>query len=624
MVKRALVICLSVLILIGLGLPGLTPVAGQGTVTVTPNRDYINVRRLPALGAPVIGDMQPGDVRTATGRTGSGEWIRIDFDGYEGWVAALVVTVSGDLNSLPLADPRNIPYNSLSNPSAGGEVGASSVGPLSARLEYSGARLRSGPGLGYLILGNIPRYAEVSVTGRTESGNWVQVTYAGLIGWVTLDAIVLYAPTGVTINDLPVIPPGADTGVRLTDSNARDRFLLVDEIRRSLEGAGATLGVIEATWASVAGGAWPSVCSAPPVIEDFWMNAVERNDFPDLVQAVARFNQGIHDVNNAITSWLDVCLTGQAALTGAAVGEGQAASIRAHSAFDDVLFRITASKAVEVTAIHAHINYAQSQFERIEAIWLDVRLGVTGEPPCLNLPAAPGEYVLTEWERTTYPELIPLVDRLNLALVPLRQSIQTWTDQCRGYTTIPGYTMPAEAGITGYNLMLQARAEMNAVRELLNAVYASGGIVVPAPTSTPDPTIQAILHAPYTPTFTLTPTPSFRYTVSGATRAASAYHPGCAWYGIAGEVRNADGSPRPATLLHVTGPGYFDLRLLSGSDTRYGAAGFEVQLPPDAAPSNTYTIRIEDGFGNPLSPDQNVTFSGDCRLNVAIVTFTGF
>ncbi len=243
-----------------------------------------------------------------------------------------------------------------------------------------------------------------------------------------------------------------------------------------------------------------------------------------------------------------------------------------------------------------------------------MRLGVTGEPPCLNLPAAPGEYVLTAWERTTYPELIPLVDRLNLALVPLRQSIQTWTDQCRGYTTTPGYVMPPDAGITGYNLMLQARAEMNAVRELLNAVYASGGIVVPAPTSTPDPTIQAILHAPYTPTFTLTPTPSFRYTVSGATRAASAYHPGCAWYGIAGEVRNADGSPRPATLLHVTGPGYFDLRLLSGSDTRYGAAGFEVQLPADAAPSNTYTIRIEDGFGNPLSPDQPVPFSGDCAL----------
>ena len=77
-------------------------------------------------------------------------------------------------------------------------------------------------------------------------------------------------------------------------------------------------------------------------------------------------------------------------------------------------------------------------------------------------------------------------------------------------------------------------------------------------------------------------------------------------------------------MLHVFGPGYFDLRLVSGSDLRYGEAGFEVQLPTDAAPSNTYTVRIEDGYGNPLSPDQNVTFSGDCRLNVAIVTFTGF
>ena len=623
MVKRALVVCLSVVILVGLGLPALNPVLGQGTVTVTPNRDYINVRQSPAIGATVIGSMGPGDVRTATGRTGNNDWVRIDFGGREGWVGALVVTISGDLNSLPVGDPNLIPYNSLSDPSAGGEVGGGSVGPLTAHLDDSGVRMRSGPSTAYPVLANIPRYAEIQVTGRVESNLWVQTTYAGVIGWVALSNITLYAPPGVTINALPIIPPSADTGVRLSDYNARERFLVVDTIRQTLEQAAATLGVIEATWNVVASGVWPSVCSAPPVMEDFWLNAVERNNYPDLVEAVARLNQGIHDVNTASTSWLDACFNGRVTVTGATIGEGQAAVVRAHAAFDDTLARITSSKAVEVTAVQAHLDAVQAQFERIEAIWLDVRLGVVGEPPCINVPFSPGPYVLTDWERTTYPELGPLIDQINRAVAVLASAIQPWRAQCDLYSTVPGHVMPPEVGLAGYNAMLQTRTELNAARTLLNQVYAGGGIVVPAPSRTPDPTVSAILHAPYTPTFTLTPTPSFRYNVV-ATRAASAFHSGCAWYGVAGEIRNADGSPRPATMLHVFGPGYVDVRLVSGSDTRYGAAGFEVQLPTDAAPSNTYTVRIEDGFGNPLSPDQNVTFSGDCRLNVAIVTFTGF
>jgi hypothetical protein len=113
MFKRALIIAMFAMIATGLFFPGLNPpeaIQAQGSAMVRPNRDYINVRLWPAIGATVIGDLGPNDLMTATGVSVDGDWVRIDFFGDEGWVGLLVVdVVSGSLSGLPLADPRTIP-----------------------------------------------------------------------------------------------------------------------------------------------------------------------------------------------------------------------------------------------------------------------------------------------------------------------------------------------------------------------------------------------------------------------------------------------------------------------------------------------------------------------------------
>jgi len=623
MFKRALIPAMLAMIVAALVIPALpapTAIQAQGAVTVTPNRPYINVRLWPAIGATVIGSMAPGDVMTATGRTVDGDWVRIDFRGQEGWVALLVVNVTGDVNTLPLADPRSIPYNSSIVPYAGG---GSAGGPLYGRLEESGARMRAGPSLAYPIMQNLPRYAEFPITGRVASNDWLQVSWQGLIGWLSLDAVTLYSDSGATIEAVPIVPPAAVTGVRLSDASARDRYLLVDEIRRTMERAGATADVIDGAWAALAAGTWPAACSAPPLVEEYFLHAVGRNDNPDLVQAVLRLNQGIADINFSVQSYLDACINGQASLTAAAIDAGRAAIVRAREAIADAGFRITSSKAVEVLALNAHVNYAQDQFERIEAIWLDVRLGVAGDPPCANQPQQPPDYGLTEWERTNYPDLIPAVDRLNQGLAVLRQAIGLWKDVCDQYNSVRGYTMPPEVGAQGYNLMQEARVILTDVRTTyLTALYSAPDFIIPAPTNTPDPTVQAILHAPYTPTPEPTATPGYSFSGGGSVT-RSAFHPGCNWFGIAGQVFNIDGSPRPATLVHVYGPG-LDRYVLSGSDPRYGAAGFEVPVRPDAAQLNTWYARIVDGYGNPLSPEVPIRFADGCELNVALLTFAQY
>ncbi|GAB4575932.1 MAG: hypothetical protein Kow0077_29890 [Anaerolineae bacterium] len=618
MFKRALLAVMLGLLAAILLLPAVVPesVQAQSGVTVTPNRDYINVRLWPAIGATVVGSMGPGDVMTATGRSVDGDWVRIDFHGDEAWVALLVVDVSGDLNSLPLADPRAIPYNNTAG-------GGSASGPLYGRLEQSGLRMRSGPSMAYPVMQNLPRFAEFEVTGRVADNDWIQISWQGLIGWVSIEYVTLYSDTGATINDVPIIPPAADTGVRLSDRSARDRFLVVDSIRRTLDQAGATGDLVEGLWNSLNAGSWPAACSAPPLVEPFFLDSVSRNAYPDLIEAVRRLNQGVADVNFAIESYLDTCLRGVAAYDGSTATTGLAAVARAREAFADTTFRITASKAVEVMALHAHVNFAQQQFERIEAIWLDVRFGVAGAPPCVGQPQQPPDYVLTDWERTNYPELIPAVERLNQGLAVLRESIGLWKDQCDQFNSVPGYVMPPEVGAQGYNKMLEARAILNEVRDTyLIALYSSPDFIIPAPTNTPDPTIAAILHAPYTPTPEPTATPSFSYHAQGSVT-RSQFHGACTWFGVAGQVFNADGSPRPATLVHVYGPG-LDRHVLSGSDTRYGAAGFEVPVRVDAAQLNTWYARIEDGFGNPLSPTIPIVFADGCELNVAMLTFTAY
>ena len=163
----------------------------------------------------------------------------------------------------------------------------------------------------------------------------------------------------------------------------------------------------------------------------------------------------------------------------------------------------------------------------------------------------------------------------------------------------------------------------------------------PAPTptkrSTPLPTATPTVAAPTgsddggagqqhliiaEPTFTPSPTPSFRYAAE-AILVASSLHPACTWFGVAGEVLNAEGEPRPATLVHVYGPGV-ESYVLSGTNLAYGAAGWEVPVRNDIARDNIFWVRIEDGFGNPLSPAQRVEFVEDCRLNTVYVTFSEY
>lgn len=87
----------------------LTPPPSSGVVVEAITNDT-NVRYAPGLQAPRIGRMQAGERFDATRRHATLPWVEVVFPaapGGRGWVALEVVTLSGDVNVLPVVTSRD-------------------------------------------------------------------------------------------------------------------------------------------------------------------------------------------------------------------------------------------------------------------------------------------------------------------------------------------------------------------------------------------------------------------------------------------------------------------------------------------------------------------------------------
>ncbi|MBC8098032.1 MAG: SH3 domain-containing protein, partial [Armatimonadetes bacterium] len=170
-------------VLLALLLTTVVTTGAQSGVRAVVSNDTANVRIFPAIGAEVIANVPSGYVfEFVTGRSGDGQWLRVEFNGDEAWVGIAPLTIlSGDVNALPVGDPRSIPYGGFEAPRSG-QSSATSVNTVRVT---NGLRVRSGPGQGYPTLANMFAGTVVPVFGRTISNRWVQVNYQGTLGWVS-------------------------------------------------------------------------------------------------------------------------------------------------------------------------------------------------------------------------------------------------------------------------------------------------------------------------------------------------------------------------------------------------------------------------------------------------------
>lgn len=134
----------------------------------------------------------------------------------------------------------------------------------------------------------------------------------------------------------------------------------------------------------------------------------------------------------------------------------------------------------------------------------------------------------------------------------------------------------------------------------------------PLPPFTPLPVIVTATPPPApTPTLSLG-SQSFVLTPDGVTYGR--HRSGCAWAGIAGEVRGVG-----RYLVRITSP-TLDALVYSGTASAYGAGGYELKLF-DAPLQGTVTVQVFGAGDVPASDPVRVELRDTCEENLAIVEF---
>ncbi len=277
-------------------------------VTVVVDRDGVNVRLYPAIGAEVIATVNAGYSTNILARSGDGEWVQVEIGGQLGWIGlAVLAVVNGDLNSAPVGDPRTIPYGGFENPRAGL---TSVTSAFTGKLQNSGLRVRGGPGRAYPVLANAPRYAIFSLLGRTLNNTWVQVNYEGTLGWVAAQFVDFQQGLGV-FDQLPVdgivadaLPVSVPTGDNYIDTLK----LMLSRV----ELAQPSLDQIRSIWTDVALGGRATCGGYPARPTDFNIpNPILAPFYATLNPLQTDFNAAMANLRQAIDFLIDACNTPQ-------------------------------------------------------------------------------------------------------------------------------------------------------------------------------------------------------------------------------------------------------------------------------------------------------------------------
>jgi uncharacterized protein YraI len=307
----------------------------QEGITVLVTSEFANVRITPALGSEVIASVPAASRYPATGRSPDNQWVRIDFNGEEGWLNITTCVVQGgDINALPVGDPRTIPYGGFESPRAGYTT---QLGTL-AGTARDWLRVRAGPGLGYPILANIPINETFWILGRTISNSWVQVNYQGTLGWVAIRYVSIVG--AFDIGTLPIDGVIAESPP-ISDATDDDYFGTLRLMRDRLDLAQPTLDTLRSLWtdASFTGRA---NCASPYPARPSNLNVPNQllaAYYPTLNPLLTLFNDAMTNIRNALDLFIQACNqpgggnpVGQATVIGAlniiSVADSQFAELR--------------------------------------------------------------------------------------------------------------------------------------------------------------------------------------------------------------------------------------------------------------------------------------------------------
>jgi len=181
------------------------PPAPDGEIVTMVAYGRVNVRSGPGMHYSIVSQLDVDDTAQVTGRSNSdNDWLYIENDELQGWVAYFTVTIQGNPDNLPLLVVDG-----------SGEGLASPEEVVAARFNV---RLRDVPTADGQVLAIVPFESNVTPLARSADGIWVYVLYQDIYGWGAarlfdlsperLDALPIY--TGLQPTPNPEVTPNPD------------------------------------------------------------------------------------------------------------------------------------------------------------------------------------------------------------------------------------------------------------------------------------------------------------------------------------------------------------------------------------------------------------------------------
>jgi uncharacterized protein YraI len=140
----------------------------------------VNVRSGPGTQYTVLGQARVGDAFDITGRLANNQWLRVNFNGQEGWVSAALFKVTGDVAT---ASEATAGSSAVLRQTAS-QSNAAQTGDVTVVTRVN-ANLRSTPAVTGDVIATIPFGTQLAVKGRTANNNWVWVSFNNQAGWVS-------------------------------------------------------------------------------------------------------------------------------------------------------------------------------------------------------------------------------------------------------------------------------------------------------------------------------------------------------------------------------------------------------------------------------------------------------
>ncbi|MBZ0294094.1 MAG: SH3 domain-containing protein [Anaerolineae bacterium] len=203
----------TILLMSGLWLTALssTAVSAQTTELIGTVYQTVNVRSGPDNRFEIVARLEKGNMVVVNGRESEAtRWLRIALEEVDdtpfGWVTAFSLTLDGDLDTLPIVSDEDEP---------GGDSSSVRV------VAYGRVNVRSGPAIGYDVIGQLEADEEAEVEARSNRANdWLYIEHDSLAGWVAYFTVtVLGDPSTLPVrvpdaSNTDLVPPSALVPVR--------------------------------------------------------------------------------------------------------------------------------------------------------------------------------------------------------------------------------------------------------------------------------------------------------------------------------------------------------------------------------------------------------------------------